>query len=77
VWRGGPDEGVNVGERDAGGGDDWRRIRDDGGTATRDDGGAVPAYGVPAPEYAVPLPDPVPVPMYGVEPDPHVDPRLG
>ena len=70
VWRGGPDEEVNTGDRDAGTRDDGRARREDAGPPRRDVGEPVPAYAVPMPEYGVPIPDPMPQPLYGVEPYP-------
>jgi hypothetical protein len=63
VWRGGPGEEHHADDRDAGERDDGRRLRDDAGPPRRDYGGAVEEYGVP-------IPDPTPMPLYGVEPYP-------
>jgi len=60
VWRGAPGEEHHVDDRDARAPDDARQARDDARTR-RDYGGAVTEYGVP---------DPTPMPMYGVEPYP-------
>ena len=72
VWRGGPGEEHHDDDRDAGTSpDDARRARDDAGRTDAD--ASLP----PITAYAVPYPDPRPMPMYGVEPVPDPIPPYG